>query len=132
MALGIAPNPFDIAFRKVSGLSQTVQTTTYHEGGVNDATLRLPTKVEYDHLVLERGLAGWGMLTTEYTLYLSLFKFYTSNVIVTLYDESGSAATTWLLLKAYPVKWSVSEFDADSSSIVVDRMELAYNRFFKI
>ena len=129
---GFVPNPIDIAFRKVSGLSQTVSTENYHEGGINDASIKLPTKVEYDNLTLERGLVGLTPLSIEFTLSLSVFKFYTSNVIVTLLDADGSPVNAWLLLKAYPVKWSVADFDADSSVIVIDHMELAYNRFFRI
>lgn len=129
---GAIPNPIDIAFRKVSGLSQTVSTESYHEGGTNDASIKLPVKVDYDNLVLERGLVGITPLSIEFTLSLSLFKFYTSNVIVTILDEEGSPVNAWLLLKAYPVKWSVSDLDADSSAIVIDHMELAYNRFFRI
>ena len=132
LVTGLIPNPIDVAFRKVSGLSQSVSTENYHEGGVNDATLKLPTKVDYENLVLERGLAGLTPLTGEFILSLSLFKFYTSNVIITLLDEGGSPTKAWLLLKAYPVKWSVSEFDADSSQLVIDHMELAYNRFLRI
>jgi phage tail-like protein len=129
---GLVPNPIDIAFKKVSGLSQSISTENYHQGGGNDESIKLPTKIEYDNLVLERGLVGVSPLSIEFTVSLSLFKFLTSNVIVTLLDEEGMPVNAWLLLKAYPVKWSVSDFDADSSAIVIDRMELAYNRFFRL
>ena len=35
----------------------------------------------------------------------------------------------WLFYDAYPVKWTTSGLDAESSSIVIDSMELAYSRF---
>jgi phage tail-like protein len=31
-------------------------------------------------------------------------------------------------MKAYPVKWSVSDLDADSNSVVIEHMELTYQR----
>ena len=129
---GLLPNPIDIAFKRVSGLSQTISTESFHQGGGNDESIKLPTKVDYSNLVLERGLVGITPLTVEFTVSLSLFKFFTSNAIVTILDADGAPVNAWLLLKAYPVKWSVSDFDADSSAIVIDNMELAYNRFFRI
>ena len=53
---GVLPNPLDIRFAKVSGLSAEVKTTTVIEGGENRYTHRLPDRVDYGNLVLE---AGW-------------------------------------------------------------------------
>ncbi len=60
---------------------------------------------------------------------MSLFKFYPGNVLVSLLDEESLPIANWLFLKAYPVKWSVSDLDATASAVVIDTMELAYTRF---
>ncbi len=125
---GVVPNPLDIRFQRVSGLSAEVRTTTVFEGGQNLYTHRLPERIDYQNLVLERGMVVGSPLNVEFNAVMSLFKFYPSNVLVTLFDEKKDPITGWLFIKAYPVKWSTSDLDAKENSILIDTLELAYTR----
>ncbi len=128
-ALGVVPNPLDIRFQKVSGLNANIDTTTVNEGGQNGYVHRLPTKVTYNNLVLERGIALGSPLHLEFNAALSLFRFAPSNVIVTLFNEKSIPLAGWLFMKAYPVKWSVAAFDASANAVAIETLELAYTRF---
>ncbi len=125
---GLIPNPLDIRFQKVSGLSAEVTLTTHAEGGENLYTHRLPDRVSYGNLTLERGMVVGSLLNIEFNAALSLFEFFPSNVIVTLFNEQNIPISGWLFIRAFPVKWSTSNLDADSETVVVDTMELAYAR----
>jgi phage tail-like protein len=125
---GLIPNPLDIRFQKVSGLSTTVETIKVTEGGQNLYTHRLPKRIDYGNLVLERGMVVGSILNLEFNAAMSLFKFYPSNVIVTLFDENKVPVSSWLFIKAYPVKWATSDLDATQKAVVIDTMELAYTR----
>jgi phage tail-like protein len=125
---GVIPNPLDILFQKVSGLSSTVSTSTVEEGGQNLYSHRLPGRIQYDNLVLERGLVVGSPLVIEFNVAMSLFKFSPSNVLVTLLDDAGIPISGWLFMNAYPVKWSVSPLDATSNTVVIETLELAYQR----
>ena len=125
---GVVPNPLDIRFSKVSGLSSTIETQPLNEGGQNLYTHRLPKRVQYENLVLERGMAVGSLLVAEFNATLSLFKFNPSNVFVTLLDETGLPISGWLFMTAYPVKWTVSDFVAEQNQVVIETMELAYQR----
>lgn len=125
---GVIPNPLDFMFQKVSGLGSSIKTTTVEEGGQNLYTQTLPVKVEYENLVLERGMAVLSPLVIEFNVTMSRFKFSPSNVLVTLLDNTRIPIAGWLFMKAYPVKWSVSDLDATSNTVVVERMELTYQR----
>lgn len=127
-AAGVVPNPLDIRFQKVRGLSATVKTTTVSEGGQNLYTQQLPVGVEYGNLVLERGMVVGSPLNIEFNAAMSLFKFVPSNVLVTLFDEAAVPVSAWLFIKAFPVKWSTSDLDAGEKSVVIDTLELAYSR----
>ena len=59
---------------------------------------------------------------------MSLFKFATSNVLVTLLGGDKLPRAAWLFIKAYPVKWATSELSAGEPALVVDTLELAYTR----
>jgi phage tail-like protein len=127
LAGGAVPNPIDIRFQKVSGLSAEVETEPISEGGQNLYTQRLPKGVKYGNLVLERGMVIGSPLNLEFNATMSLFKFAASNVLVTLLGEDKAPLAAWLFLKAYPVKWSTSDLNAEPA-VVIDTMELAYTR----
>jgi len=127
LAGGVIPNPLDIRFQKVSGLSVEVETEPVSEGGQNLYTQKLPKGVKYNNLVLERGMVIGSPLNLEFNATMSLFKFSTSNVLVTLLGESKVPLAAWLFMKAYPVKWSTSDLNAEPA-LVIDTMELAYTR----
>ncbi|HRI62601.1 MAG TPA: phage tail protein [Polyangium sp.] len=125
---GGIPNPLDTRFQKVSGLSATIKTVDIPEGGQNLYTHKAPAGISYDNLVLERGLVVGSLLNAEINAALSLFRFSPSNVIVTLFNESYAPISAWFFYKAYPVKWSTSELDANKKEILIDTIELAYSR----
>ncbi len=125
---GVVPNPLDIRFQKVSGLSAEVKTRTVTEGGQNQYTHRLPERIDYGNLVLERGMVVGSPLNIEFNVAMSAFKFVPSNVLVTLFGEDSVPRAAWLFIKAYPVKWSTSDLDAKEGSLVIDTMELSYSR----
>jgi phage tail-like protein len=126
---GTAPNTLDMRFKKVSGLSSEIETVTYKEGGENLFTHRLPNRVSYNNLVLERGLVVGSPLNLEFNVAMSSLQLTPGNVLVSLLNDDGTPRTAWLFWKVYPVKWSVSDLDAGANSIVIETMELAYSRF---
>ncbi len=126
---GIIPNPIDIRFQKVSGLSADISLDTINEGGENLYSHRIPKKISYSNLVLERGMLIGSPLGLEFNAAFTLFKFAPSNVLVTLFSEDSIPLAGWFFTKAYPVKWSTSDLDASANSVVIDKMELAYTRF---
>jgi phage tail-like protein len=128
-AAGVVPNPVDILFEKVSGLQATVDNSyVVNEGGQNLYSHRLPTRVKYDNLVLERGVVVGSPLSIEFNVAMSMFKFVPSNVIVTLLDNTKIPIAAWLFLNAYPVNWRFSDLDAKDNNVAIEHMELAYQR----
>ena len=126
---GIVPNPLDIRFQKVSGISVEIETTDIPEGGENIFRHRLPNHLMYKNLILERGMVIGSLLNAEFNTAMSFMKFTPGNVLVMLLDENDLPISSWLFRRAYPVKWSVSDLDANANEVVIDTMELAYTRF---
>lgn len=128
LAGGIVPNPLDIRFQKVSGLEATVETAEIREGGQNLYTQRVPQRVGYGKLTLERGFVVGSPLNLEFNAAMSLFKFAPGNVIVTLFSEDAIPIAAWLFVKAFPVRWATADLGASEGSVLVDTLELAYTR----
>ncbi|MFK0733589.1 MAG: phage tail protein [Gloeotrichia echinulata GP01] len=126
---GILPNPLDIRFQKVSGISAEIETQPITEGGENVYSQSLPTKVNYSNLILERGMVIGSPLSAEFSIAMSSMRFSPSNVLVMLLNEKNAPLVSWLFQRAYPVKWAVSDLDANENDVVIETMELAYARF---
>lgn len=126
---GTVPSSLDMRFKKVSGLMSEIETITYKEGGENLFTHRLPNRVSYNNLVLERGMVIGSPLNIEFNAAMSNLQFSPGNVLVALLDDDGLPLAGWLFWKTYPVKWSVSDLAADVNGVVIETMELAYTRF---
>jgi len=127
LAGGAVPNPLDIRFQKVSGLSAEVSTTTLEEGGQNLYTHRMPQRISYGNLVLERGFIVGSPLNIEFGAAMALCKFAPSNVLITLLSATKTPLAA-RFMKAYPVKWATSELNAGETGVLIDTLELAYTR----
>ena len=127
--LGVTgPNPLDVRFQRVSGLSARIDTSTLVEGGENLYTHRLPSRVGYQNLVLERGFVVDGPLNLDITAAMSLFKFAPCDVLVTLLDAQGEPIAAWMFYKAWPVAWSTADLTVAKDDVLIDTIELAYTR----
>ncbi|MEO6037566.1 MAG: phage tail protein [Saprospiraceae bacterium] len=126
--LGV-PADIDMCFQDVSGLTATVGTTDLAEGGENRFKHQLPGRVTYDKLVLKRGLVTDSAILQWCINAISNFEFKPITVFVKLLNESGDPLATWEVVNAYPTKWSVSNFNAEQSAMVVETLELAYQYF---
>lgn len=108
-------------FAKVSGLAREHQTVTYRDGLTFREGERI-TKFHVDVFVpitLERGtvigdkfLPAWLEGGTP------------SAMEVSLCDEAGIPVVAWSIAKAVPVKLSASTFDASTSQLSIDTLEI--------
>lgn len=126
---GQQANLIDTRFQRVSGLTASIETTTLNEGGLNLYSHRLPKRVSYENLVLERGFLVRSPLKGVFTDALGLFKFKPCNVMVSLLDEERKPLLSWLFIKAFPVRWSTADLSANDDKVLIDTLELAYTRF---
>ncbi|MEM0999651.1 MAG: phage tail protein [Bacteroidota bacterium] len=126
---GAVPSIADLRFQKISGLGYTLEMETVVEGGNPLYEHRLPKQVRYDNVTLERGFTGTLGISTTFDLMRARFKFYTSTCIITLFGESGLPRAGWKLNKVFPVKWTLSDLDGNSSQVLVNSLELAYADF---
>ena len=125
-AAGVVPNPLDLRFQRVSGLSATVETGTVTEGGQNLYTHRIPKRVGYKNLLLERGFVVGSPLNLEFNAAMSLFKFAPSNVLVSLLDGDAAPIAAWMFLKAFPVRWETADLGAAEDRVLIDTLELSF------
>lgn len=125
-AAGIVPNPIDIRFQRVSGLSATIETTTVNEGGQNRNAHRFPRRVGYQNLVLERGLLIGSQLSRQFDIAMTTFKFMPCNVMVALLAADAAPLAAWMFVKAFPVRWATADLSAREDQVLIETLELCY------
>jgi len=123
----------DAAFQEVSGLSKEFGMEEVSSGGENRFKYRLPGHVSYPNLVLKRGivltdspLIEWCQRTLDAGL---ADPVQTRDITLRLLDENGHVSMSWNFVKAYPIKWSMSDLKSQESSILIETIELAYHYF---
>ena len=57
------------------------------------------------------------------------FDFQPINLIVSLLNEQHQPLLSWNVVHAYPVKWAISDFNAEESKLVIETIELTYNYY---
>jgi phage tail-like protein len=126
---GLGSGDNDTRFQEVSGMTAEITTEELPVGGENMFTHRLPTRAKYGNLILKRGMLKDSDLISWFTNAIENFKFKPVNVSVYLLNENHDITSSWVFIKAYPVKWAISDFKAQDNSIVVETIELVYQYF---
>ena len=128
----------DARFQSVSGLTSEVVTETYKQGGQNRFDHELPLKTQYPNLVLKRGL--WAPQTSGDRLEVNDVQQWCQRMMETLLvrptdikidlmKPSGAVIMSWDVIRAWPKKWMVSDFNAETNEIAIETMELHYDYF---
>lgn len=121
--------PNDFRFQEVSGLDVEMEMETFLEGGQNRFTWQLPKRTRYADITLKRGIfIGSGIILWCKNA-LENFKFEPANITIALLNEQHLPLQAWYIVNAIPKKWSVSSFNAQENSIVVESLTLSYQYF---
>ncbi|MGE0019607.1 MAG: phage tail protein [Draconibacterium sp.] len=121
--------PGEYQFQSVSGLSAELEIEEIPEGGENRFKHKLPVRSRYQKLILKRGLIADSALAKWCREALEDLNIKPTNITISLLNEKHEPLTSWNVVHAYPVKWSVVDFNAEESRIVIESLELVYNYF---
>lgn len=121
----------DLRFQDVSGLDVEIEMETFTEGGQNRFSWQLPKRTRYSDLVLKRGMfMGSGIVLWCQNAFEN-FVFEPTNITIALLNNLHVPVQAWYVVNAIPKKWSVSNFNAEESSIVIESITLSY-QFYNV
>lgn len=132
--LGYVTSPLsfvlDAAFQRISGLSRTLGVETQSEGGENARNNYLATKISHGSLVLERGVMAVTPLATQFEHMMRGGTPVYCNVFIHLLNDAQVPVANWGISNALPVSWKTGDFDAGSSQVLINSIELRYQEMF--
>lgn len=144
LSLALLADPMGWNFQEVSGIEYSMDTEGIREGGENRFEHRVPTRATYGNLTLKRAmktrglttaLAEWCVDSVERDLSK---RIKTADVVVSLLGTTPAASiltdsnmpiAAWHFRNAYPVKWNIRDFNAQSGEILIEEIELCYSYF---
>lgn len=127
--------PFRVSFSEVGGLSWDIGKRVYR--GNNGEFQAVPTGLTYTNLVLKRPLGplsgsldNWLKECHDFVYRVRKNKDMkavpTYDVVIHLLDEKSEPKASWQCTRAYPMKWSLGNFDSVKSELATETIELAY------
>lgn len=123
----------DVQFQSVTGLDVEFETDNWKEGGENRFTHELPGRSKFSSsLTLKRGLIKpkeSGITDWCLKAFVNLEIQPLNLLSVELLDESHSVLVKWDLEHVWPKSWKIAELNAERSEVLIETLELNYNRF---
>jgi phage tail-like protein len=115
------------AFHEVGGLDSSVDVIEHREGGENITTRKIPGQVKFSNVSLK-----WGMTDD-----VDLYKWHRQwvdgdpaaprkNGSIVLLDRQGQEKARWNFFNGWPSRWSGPAFNAESSDIAIESLEIAH------
>lgn len=137
--IDLSKETIETRFQSVSGLSVELQTETLKEGGEQRFEHILPVRSKYNPLVLKRGIVKDSKMIQWCMEAIENFNIQPMDMLVQLLHVKRADASrppekiepliSWSIVNAWPRKWSVSDFNAEQSSIAIESLELNYSYF---
>ena len=112
-------------FSEVTGFDASIDVIEYREGDMVQTPLKIPGLKKYGNITLKQGV------TTSTVLYDWIIAGVNGAVerktlTITLLDEEEAPAASWQVINAWPTKYTAPDFNATSSEVAIDTLEIAH------
>jgi phage tail-like protein len=137
ISISLTTSQATAGFSEISGLEATMDVENYDAGGVNGGALRFPGRVKWSNLVFKRGVIEQRPLsdTSDFWAWLQTFldgQGVRKDGVITLMDESGSAALAWSWRRGLPVKLIGPSMNAQQSQVAIEQLEIAHEGLTRV
>ncbi|MFY7805826.1 MAG: phage tail protein [Limnoraphis robusta] len=113
-------------FSECSGLGINIKRETYNEGGVNDQQRIILGQAEFTEVTLKRGITNDLTFLNWIEKVLREPQKIRLNVTLLLFNQEGETMQSWTLIGSVPVGWKAPSFQADSNTVAIEELTLAY------
>jgi phage tail-like protein len=112
-------------FAECSGLSAEYDIFEWQEGGESRFVHKFRGVLKYPNLVLKRGVT-YEDAFLKWFLDRQTDRDDRGNVTLTLLGEDGRQVRSWSFAGAFPVKWQGPSFNAKSTNVAMETLEIAH------
>ena len=120
------------SFSEVSGFDATMDVVEYRAGDDPAITpTKLPGLIKYGNITLKWGAAET-MVLYDWLIDITEGTIEKKTVTLTALDEEGSPAASWRCINAWPVKYTAPDFNATSSEVAIETVEIAHEGMTRV
>jgi len=112
-------------FSEVSGFDATVEVKEYREGDMPQTPSKVPGLKKYGNITLKKGLADSKVLYDWITEGVN-GEVNRKTITITLLDQVEEAVASWQVINAWPTKYTAPSFNATSSEVSIETLEIAH------
>lgn len=112
-------------FSEVTGFDASIDVMEYREGDMVQTPMKIPGLKKYGNITLKKGLAD-SMALYEWLDAGITGEVERKTITITLLDATESAVASWRVINAWPVKYTGPDFNATSSEVAVETLEVAH------
>jgi len=127
-----ASKEVDARFQSVTGLDVQIEKEALKEGGENRFEHALPGRRKYTGLTLKRGILTpkeSGLTSWCQDAFQNMDIKPIDTVNIELLNENHNILMQWQLSHVWPVSWKIGELNAEKSEVLIETLELNYNRY---
>lgn len=118
-------------FSEVSGFDASIDVIEYREGDMVQTPMKIPGLKKYGNITLKQGLAD-SMVLYEWVIAGVNGAVDRKTITITLLDEEEAPAASWQVINAWPTKYTAPDFNAASSEVAIETLEIAHEGMTRV
>ncbi|MCI8484936.1 MAG: phage tail protein [Lachnospiraceae bacterium] len=118
-------------FSEASGFDASIDVIEYREGDMVQTPLKLPGLKKYGNITLKQGVAD-SMVMYEWMIAGVEGEVERKTITITILDETETATASWQVINAWPAKYTAPDFNATSSEVAIETLEIAHEGMTRV
>ena len=118
-------------FSEASGFDASIDVIEYREGDMVQTPMKIPGLKKYGNITLKKGVAD-SMVVYEWMIAGVEGEVERKTITITILDETETATASWQVINAWPTKYTAPDFNATSSEIAIESIEIAHEGMTRV
>ena len=118
-------------FSEVTGFDASIDVIEYREGDMVQTAMKIPGLKKYGNITLKQGLADSTVLY-DWIITGVNGAVDRKTITITLMDEEEAPAASWQVINAWPMKYSAPDFNATSSEVAIESLEIVHEGMTRV
>lgn len=118
-------------FSEVTGFDASIDVMEYREGDMVQTPMKVPGLKKYGNITLRQGLVD-SMVLYNWIIAGVDGEVERKTITITLLDDTEASAASWQVINAWPMRYTAPDFNALSSEIAVETLEIAHEGMTRV
>ena len=118
-------------FSEASGFDASIDVIEYREGDMIQTPMKLPGLKKYGNITLKQGVAD-SMVMYEWMIAGVEGEVERKTITITILDETETATASWQIINAWPAKYTAPDFNALTSEVAIESIEIAHEGMTRV